>query len=572
MKKLLLLISLLFPVLGNVNIPVVTPIIQFIDKAETNAQSNLLIIHERESQSSIRINDIGVMGTMGAGVGICPPEILPSYMEGLPGYSNKNSDNYGNYLCKTDSSIMVWEPAFYYKIELDLSAPYFGNKVIIKSYLDFTDTTAAAAQGFVLHRAFIDGGQIKQGFFIDKYSWSLTGFEYNVSGIASSIKNGNPISSSATTKRDATNNYAGSFSNCKSNGQSPADIYGGAWSAAKSRGNDFAVPSIFMYRALALLQVAHGQAVEYDAYCAWLDKSGNKNFPKGNNQSGTDTDDNTISFGNPTDAYWSGRNEARKTGSGVPFNKTTHNGQACGVADLNGNQFGIAQGLTLIGSYLTITNAVNTDSNTKVQITTSAAHGFSVGQQCGIESVVGMTALNDRIWTITDVVDATNFKIASTGGTYTTGGQITQGTFYVLKEGASIKNITGGNSVTTSDHFNGTFVTGNFDILPLTFLQGPFASRMGNGTNQVLYSGTDRTSTTYKLSSCGIPINTSAQSGSGANLFGRDYYYQYFRPELCVISGGAWNGGSSAGVWSVLLTYTRGYSATYVSARSCLLL
>lgn len=32
------------------------------------------------------------------------------------------------------------------------------------------------------------------------------------------------------------------------------------------------------------------------------------------------------------------------TGSGVPFAKTTHNGQACGVADLNGNMWEVASG------------------------------------------------------------------------------------------------------------------------------------------------------------------------------------------------------------------------------------
>jgi hypothetical protein len=560
MKKLLLFILALYPLLGGVQGWVDTP-----------AQSTKLEVINAMFDD-VRVNDIGIMGQPGAGVGICPAELLPSYMTALAGTEDQYSDNYGNYLVKTDSSVMCWIPAFYYKIIVNLAAPYYGNQIIIKSYLDFTDTTAAAAQGFVLHRAFIDGGQIKQGFFIDKYSWSLTGFEYNVSGIASSIKNGNPISSSTTTKRDATNNYAGSFSNCKSNGQSPADIYGGAWSVAKSRGNDFAVPSIFMYRALALLQVAHGQAVEYSEYCAWLDKSGNKIFPKGNNQSGTDTDDNTLSFGNPTDAYWSGRNEARKTGSGVPFNKTTHNGQACGVADLNGNQLNIMQGLTCIGQTLSITNAVNTDGNTKVQITTSAAHGLTVGRQINIESVAGMTSLNDRMFTVTDVVDANNFKIVSTGGTYTSGGTVFKGVFYLIKESASIKTITGGNSITATDHFNSTFIGNNFDVIALPLADGSLGQRLGNGTNQVLSLSTDRTSNAYKLTSAGLPMSASSVSTTGGNLFGRDYYYEFHRNELCVISGGYWDNASVAGVWSLYLNNNRGNSFAGVSARSCLLL
>jgi hypothetical protein len=518
----------------------------------------------------VRVNDIGQQGQAGFGIGICPAELLPSYIEPLPGYDNPYSDNYGNYLVKTDSSVMVWIPAFYYKIVLSLASPYFGNQVIIKSILDFPDTAAAAAQGFVLHRAFIDGGQIKQGFFFDKFSWSLTNFVYNTSGIASSVKNGNPISAASTTARDATNNYAGSFSNCRSNGQTPANLYGGAWAVAKSRGNDFCLPSVFMYRALALLQVAHGQAVEYDAYCAWLDKAYTKNFPKGNNTSSTDADDNTLSFSNPTDAYWNGRNEARQTGSGNPFSKTTHNGQACGVADLNGNQWNIMQGLTCIGQTLTITNAVNTDDNTKVQITTGAAHNLDVGRQINIADVVGMTALNDRIWTVTDIIDTNNFKIASTGGTYTSGGTIYKGIFYLLKESVSIKNITGGNSVTASDHFNSTFITNNFDVVSLSFANGPLAQRLGSGTNQVLSNSTDRTSNAYKLTSAGLPLSTSSVSTTGSNMFGRDYYYQFHRNELCPVSGGHWTSGANAGAWYVTLSTYRSSATTYASGRSCL--
>ena len=44
--------------------------------------------------------------------------------------------------------------------------------------------------------------------------------------------------------------------------------------------------------------------------------------------------------------------KAGKTGSGMPFAKTTHNGQACGIADLNGLLWEIVIGVTILdGSY-----------------------------------------------------------------------------------------------------------------------------------------------------------------------------------------------------------------------------
>jgi hypothetical protein len=315
-----------------------------------------LIIFDRQ-RNPVPVNSIGIQGREGFGVGIAP--VVPSYIEPLPGYNNPYSDNYGNYLVKTDSSIMCWIPAFYYKIINNTSSPYFGTQVLIKGFNEFSDTTSAAAQGYVIHRAFIDGGQIKQGFFFDKYGWSLTNFVNNSAGIASSIKNGSPISSSSATKRNASNNYAGSFSNCVSNGQTPADILGEGWSVAKSRGNDFAVASIFMSGALALLQLAHAQAVSSAAYCAWYDPLKVKNFPKGNNNYGADSDhfnqtfiqnnmdlisipfvDGSIAqrFGNGTNQVLSGDIDRNSTGykltaAGLPMN-------ASGISISGGNNFG----------------------------------------------------------------------------------------------------------------------------------------------------------------------------------------------------------------------------------------
>lgn len=525
--------------------------------------------------------NIGIAGEEGFGVGVCPPSLLPSYIIPMPGAYDKSNDNYGNYFVTTDNSIMVFIPIFGYKIDT--------NYVYIKSIYDFPPSHAPpsninytkdyedTSDGYVIHRMFINDGEIHLGVFVDKYDWSLTNVTWDgttqLTGTASSIKNGNPISSSSTTKRvinGTQDNYAGSFSNCISNGQTPADNCGGAWAAAKSRGDDFFVTSQYIYKGLALLSLAHGQAATSTTNCAWYDASGVTNFPKGNNNFGADYNDATCTFTLPDDDYWSTRNEARKTGSGNIFAKTTHNGQNCGVADLNGNQRKIAQGLTAIASTVSITNAVSTDVNTKVQIT-AATHGLSVGDWVMIISVVGMTDINSKIFKVTDVIDVNNFKITSTTvQTYTSGGTVYKGKFYTFKESVDIATVTGGNSIDATDHFDYDFILANMDEVVPNFADGGvFTQKFGNGVEQVIPFNLDRTNNNYLLSSLGLP-DTAGMSSGGSNQFGQDYFYQYLQGVLCPRSGGHWNGTSSAGVFNIDLTSYRTHTNTNGSGRSSL--
>jgi len=517
-------------------------------------------------------NLIGVPGEQGFGVGIAP--VVPSYLQPLPGYDNPASDNYGNYYCITDGSIIVWIPRFYFKIthnDVDQI-----NVVDIKGVDTYPTNENAIVDGYVVHRMFINGGTIKEGVFVDKYDWSLTNVTWDgttqLTGTASSIKNGNPISSAVDSKRiiNGTNDtYAGSFSNCISNGKTPADNYGGAWSAAKSRGDDFAVWSIFVAKGLALLSLAHGQASSTTTNCAWYHAT--NNFPKGNNSYGDDDADSTCVFTACDDGYWASRNEARKTGSGDAFAKTTHNGQNCGVADLNGNQWKIIQGLTAIVSTIAITGAVATDGGTKVELTFGSAHGLEVGDWTMITSVVGITDLNDKLWKVTDVGSTTTLKVAcATAQTYTSGGTVYKGSLYSFKESVDIATVTGGNSIDATDHFNDTFILANMDELTMNFADGGgFGQRYGNSTNQVLPFDADRTTNDYKLANAGLPEDIGVSSG-GSNQFGQDYFYQYLRDELCARSGGSWGNSSYAGVWYLSLTDGRTTSARGTSARSCL--
>lgn len=270
---------------------------------------------------------IGVPGEAGFGVGICPD--LPAGFSALPGVTNRTSDNYGNYQY-TDGSIMVWIPKFYYKIGTGSNGLNV-NVIDIKGAYSYATRAAAEADGYALHRVFIDGGVVKDGFFIDKYKCS------NNAGVASSIKNGDPISTYSA------HNPISELTACSGN------YYYEAINAAKGRGANFTVTSRFMHSALAMLSMAHGQAASGITNCAWYDADGNTNFPKGlnNNQapsegviSNADYNDSTITY--TSDGY----SNCGKTGSGTPFAKTTHNGQNCGVTDLNGLMWEIDLGIT----------------------------------------------------------------------------------------------------------------------------------------------------------------------------------------------------------------------------------
>ena len=270
------------------------------------------------------INDIGIAGAIGFGVGICPA--LPAGMSDMPGTMITGHDNYGNYQY-SDGSVTCWIPAYYYRwngADSPRKAVYGNNACDVLPFNAFPSVLAAAVAGWPLHRAFWDDGVIQPGVFVDKYKCSNNG------GVASSVKNGIPLSSNG-----ANNPFSGL------NG-APANIYAGAIDAAKTRGPDFFPTSPFIPDMLNTLSIAHGQAATSSAACAWYDAAGVINFPKGcNNNALRDVNDTSVIYES------TGYSNAGKTGSGQPFAKTTHNGQNCGVADVNGGMWEICPGLTV---------------------------------------------------------------------------------------------------------------------------------------------------------------------------------------------------------------------------------
>lgn len=475
---------------------------------------------------SVRVGDIGRPGYTGFGVGICPG--TPAGFSALAGTYAIGSDEYGNYKY-SDGSVMVWVPAFYYRIGHASNPTFAGygvNSVDIQPLSAYADTPAANAAGYAVHRAFIDGGSEKPGFMYDKYQASNNG------GIASSIKHGNPLSSNS-----AHNPFSGLIG-------TPANNYGGAWAAAKTRGADFFVASRFMRGALALLALAHGQAATGTAQCAWYDAGGSTNFPKGcNNNALGDSNDGTISYA--SDGY----SNCGKTGSGQPFAKTTHNGQACGIADLNGNMWMIEQGITCLTTSHSIVS-ISQANPASVEITT---HGLITGAVVMMTGIGGMTELNDRVYTGT-VTDADHITLngvdSSVFTTYTSGGTVTAGQWYVAAEATAMKDVTGGNTLST-DHFGTTGVAAMMQPIAPPFRtdypENSFSRKVGNGANQVLASSA--AGDEWLLTGLGMP-KPDAISAAGTTQFGQDYFFQYVRNELCVISGADWVGGSRAGAWA----------------------
>ena len=325
----------------------------------------------------------------------------------------------------------------------------------------------------------------------------------------------------------------------------PSLTYAGTIDAAKPRGAAFHPCSIFMYGALAMLSMAHGQAATASTWCAWYDAAGVTNFPKGNNNNALrDTNDTGVLY--VSDGY----SNCGQTGSGAPFAKTTHNGQACGVADLNGNMNEVALGMQCVAASKTITAI--TQANPAV--CTAVAHGFATGDAILVAGGAGMTALNDRIYTIT-VLTADTFSLngvdASALPAYTGSATATRGTFYAAKTAARMRDFTAGNTL-ASDHWGAVGAAANFQPLTPRFRtdypNNGLGQRFGNAGAQVLSSAT--AGNDWMLASGGQP-QAGGVGAAGSNQFGADYFSQHIHNELCLRAGGDWAGWSVAGVWAV---------------------
>lgn len=491
-----------------------------------------------------RVNDIGVPGTFGFGKGICP--LLPSGWEHLPGGTNRLAPFYGDYRYTSDGSISGWVPVFYvrYAHADNPTFPLYGlNSVDVVPIFAYPTEGAAAADGYYIHRAFKHAGKTEPGFFYDKYKASKNGT------VASSLPMAMPIVSGPAAGQTGFNELAGA----------PANNYSGALAAARTRGAQFFPATVFQRDALAVIAMAHGQAATSIDACAWYDAAGVRNFPLGcNNGSLKDQNDATLTF---ITAGASSYPAMPLTGSGSVFAKTTHNGQPCGIADVNGTTWDINPGVTTAAISKTITAA----SKTNPVVLGVTGHGCVTGQTVFVASVGGMTQLNDRMFKVS-AIDPDTVSLDGVDGTafsdFTSGGTLRTAKFYALKESTDMTTVTAGTSGAT-DLWGATGLAALYDeITPsfaTTYPNNAAAQSYGNAAAQVFDWSNDPE---RLLAMSGFPAPAGV-SPAGNNLFGKDYHYQFFVDMLCVLSGGYWSYGAPAGVRARALGHSRTASSPY---------
>jgi hypothetical protein len=420
----------------------------------------------------------------GACMGVCPAEFLPSGMTPLAGYSNPSSDTFGNYQF-SDGSILGFIPKFFYRInhsDNPTHALYAPNDIDIKGIETFSSREDAASAGYALHRAFIDGGVEQPGFFVDKYMCSKNAL--GTGYVASSIKNGLPLSA------DSGHNPISDLTACE------GSRYYECITAAHARDGEngsvntdsiFHCMTIFQASALAMLALAHSQACTRTAYCAWKDVS--PYLPKGCN-------DNALGdYNDPSVSYVSdGYSNCGLTGSGDPFAKTTHNGQLCGIADLNGLMLEVRLGLTRPGT--------SSDDSTQQDDAT-------------------------QFYTLKESVAARLLTAGWNSGN--------TGSYDAWGDAGHLATL--------------------YDQITLSHISSDAFNRYGNGNNQVL-SG-DTSGDGYALAGMGLPKDANAKSSGGSSLFGNDYLKEYHRANLCVLSCYDWKNTSHAGVFACNLATSR---------------
>ena len=501
-------------------------------------------------------NDIGAPNTAGFGVGICPVDAVG--FTPLPGCTDPASANYGNYRF-TDGSVMVWIPAFRFRLGNAADpgfATYGANTIRVAPLSAHPDEPTANAEGFYLHRAFVNAGANQLGFFRDKYDCSANG------SVASSIQGVQPMVSGPAAGQVGFS-AVGATNACH-----------GAFDAARTRGPKFHPETVFQADALARISEAHAQAATSSTWCAWYDATGVRNYPKGNDNGALKSEADVLQNGAGAVTFTSAGNATYPAfalaGSGNQLAKTTHNGQLCGVTDVAGNIYKINPGMTCVTSAVAITGATQANP---VQIT-ATAHGRSTGDVVQITGVAGMGQINDRLFTVT-VTGANTLTLDGVNGSafsaYTSGGTLTNGKFYTLKPSVDIAAVTAGNTLAT-DHWGATGVAALFDELQMqfatTYPNNGFGMRYGSGANAV-FSLTSAASRARAMA--GMP-ESGGVSVSGANLMGGDSFYQSFTDQPCVISRGHWGYGSLAGSRFRHLGTARSTASSYVGfAASCYL-
>ena len=201
-----------------------------------------------------KTGSIGIPGTRGFGVGVYPgteSELVALGLEPMPGFNDKQSDNYGNYM-HFKGGQMIFIPAFlvrYGSEDAPQYSSYGANSIEIKDVSAYDSLEDAAEEGFYLHRAFIDGGEVKSGFFMSKYHMTVT----TTGGVSV------PVSGMTTPTVSIT----------------PVQMI----DYARSLGYGWNCPSAFMAAAIDVIALCHAQFSTWTNVCRWYDPAGATSYP-----------------------------------------------------------------------------------------------------------------------------------------------------------------------------------------------------------------------------------------------------------------------------------------------------
>ena len=388
----------------------------------------------------------------GAGMGLCPDAnwLATLGLSAMTGTTDQAHENWGTYQ-HTNGSVSGFIPKFYYR-EGDPADPayatYGANTITIKGIDTFSGEVAANAAGYALHRAFINNGVEVPGFFMDKYLVSKDG-----ASSCKSVKNGNPISLTTNTDYNPSKGMTG----C-------TGILADAVVLARARGAGWNAELAFQRDALAKITRWIAQHSTSTTYCAWYDPSGVTNFPKGCNTALKDVNDATVTF---TSA---GAGDANKplTGSASNLAKTTHNGQACGIADVNGAMYQVLLGVTMAGTFATDATAITTGD--AYVLKRSARHADLTGGFGGTTDAWGTTS---SLTTNYDLINgffpwtsATGWEYFGNGSNQVFSGAVS-GTDY-LRSCCGIANATGMSAAGTNQFgADGNYRYGCANLFPM---------------------------------------------------------------------------------------------------------
>lgn len=437
---------------------------------------------------------IGTQGGQGFGVGVCTNGslLVALGLAAMTGTADPAHANYGNYQ-HSNGSIVCYVPKHFVRVGHASSpryATYGANAHDVVGIETFANEAAANAAGYYMPRAFVNGDIELDGFFYDKYLASKDG-----TASCKSVFGGVPISLTTTAGYTVSNGMTG----C-------TGIYADAVVLARARGTGWHCASVFQSTAVAILSLAHGQAATSTTHCAWYDAGGTTNFPKGcNNNALSDTNDGTVTWASAGD---SGNANKPKTGATANFAKTTHNGQDCGIADVNGAMFQVLLGITAPGT------------------------------------------------------SGTDTTPATTGASYQSA--------YVLKRSTDIATLTAGwtaGAAGTDAWGDAAHLAALYDQVSDVFPWTTSATTyFGNGSNQVFSGATSGRD--YHRTACGIPKDASATGATGTSQFGNDLNSAYNRANLFVPSAGSWDNAANAGVFYRHWNYYRSNYSNYVGFRA----